>query len=266
MNLKAAVDVPRYAEGKTSTVVRGTVPLRKSPQADAGMETQLLFGERFVVFDEKDGWAWGQAGLDNYVGYVQAEALRFSSFEPTHRVATIATPILPAMDVKRPARELLPMNAKLRILGQENRFAKIDDGCFVYASHLVPLSEKCSDWVSIAERFFGVPYLWGGKTIAGCDCSGLVQSALEAGGVVAPRDSDMMESTLGISLNVKDGFEDLRRGDLVFWKGHMGVMLDATRLLHANAFHMQAAIEPLRDAVARIAQSEGHIRCIKRIN
>ncbi|MEE8438516.1 MAG: NlpC/P60 family protein [Micropepsaceae bacterium] len=263
--LKGAVDAQRFVEGKAATVQRGTVSLRKHPQVDAGMQTQLLYGERFTVYDEQDGWAWGQAELDHYVGYVKAGALLASSSDATHRVTVLATPVLPAPDIKRAALDLLPMNAKVRMVEKKNRFAKIEDGRFVYAAHLVPHSDRCKDWVGVAENFLGVPYLWGGKTNAGCDCSGLVQTALEMAGIAAPRDTDMMEQALGRSLELSDSLEGLLRGDLVFWKGHMGVMLDAKRLLHANVFHMQVAIEPLREAVERIAQSEGAIRKIKRM-
>jgi cell wall-associated NlpC family hydrolase len=263
--LKGMVDAPRYAQGDVTTVCRGVVPLRKDPRSDAALQTQTLYGEHFTVYDEKDGWAWGQAGLDNYVGYVETKALLPNFLEATHRVAALATPLLPVPGIKRAALDLLPMNAKVKVAGEENRFAKIEDVGFAYAAHLEPLSNRHADWVEAAESFLGVPYLWGGKTNAGCDCSGLVQTALELGGISAPRDADMMEEVLGGVLNFNDDLDRLQRGDLVFWKGHMGVMLDATRLLHANVFHMQVAIEPLSQAVERIAQLEGTIRRIRRI-
>ena len=263
--LKGVVNAPRFADGNTATVRRGTALLRKAPEADAGLDTQLLYGEHFTVYDEKDGWSWGQSGLDKYVGYLEADMLRRSTFDPTHRVATLATPLLPATDVKCAALDLLPMNAKVRVVGEENRFSKLEDGHFVYAAHLVPLSDRCEDWVRVAESFLGAPYLWGGKTNAGCDCSGLIQTALETGGFSAPRDTDMMETVLGAARELTDGLGGLQRGDLVFWKGHVGVMLDATRIVHANAFHMRVVIEPLREAADRIAKSEGTIRTIKRI-
>jgi len=263
--LKGVVSAPRFADGNTATVRWGVVPLRAAPQADAGLDTQLLYGECFTVYDEKDGWSWGQAELDRYVGYIESGSLRQSTLEPTHRVATLATPLLPAPDVKRTAHDLLPTNAKVQVVGEENRFSKLEDGRFVCAAHLVPVSERCDDWVRVAESFLGAPYLWGGKTHAGCDCSGLIQTALEMGGLAAPRDTDMMEAVLGEARALADGFRGLQRGDLVFWKGHVGVMLDANRLAHANAFHMQVAIEPLREAADRIAKSEGAIRTVKRI-
>jgi hypothetical protein len=263
--LKGMVDAPRYAQGDVTTVCRGVVPLRKDPRSDAAQETQTLYGERFTVYDEKDGWAWGQAGLDNYVGYVETKTLLPDSLEATHRVAVLATPLLPVPGIKPAALDLLPMNAKVKVVGEENRFANIEDGGFVYAAHLEPLSNRHSDWVGVAECFLGVPYVWGGKTNMGCDCSGLIQTALERGGISAPRDADMMEGVLGEALNFNDDLGGLQRGDLVFWKGHVGVMLDTERLLHANAFHMQVAIEPLVQAVERIAQAEGAIRRITRI-
>jgi cell wall-associated NlpC family hydrolase len=264
--LKGVVDAPRFADGIAAIVRWGVAPLRTAPQAEAGLNTQLLYGERFTVYDERDGWSWGQSGLDGYVGYLESDLLRRSVFDPTHRVATLATPILPAPEVKSAAVDLLPMNAKVKVVGEENRFSILDDGHFVYAAHLVPHSEKCDDWVRVAESFLGTPYLWGGKTNAGCDCSGLIQTALEMGGFSAPRDSDMMDAALGAARELRDGLGGLQRGDLVFWKGHVGVMLDAARIVHANAFHMRVVIEPLREAADRIANSESAIRTIKRIS
>jgi cell wall-associated NlpC family hydrolase len=265
-SLKGAVNAPRFADGHTARLCRGVAPLRVKPDRSAGLNTQLLFGEGFTVYDEEDGWSWGQSHLDGYVGYLQTEILSRADWEPTHRVAVLSTPLLPAPEVKRAAIDLLPMNAKVRVVRAENRFSKLEGGRFVYAAHLVPLSDRCADWVSVAEEFLGAPYLWGGKTHAGCDCSGLIQSALERGGIAAPRDTDMMGRELGSAYETSEDFAGLQRGDLVFWKGHVGVMLDSARLLHANAFHMRVAIEPLKEAVDRIANSEGSVRAVKRLS
>ena len=263
--LRGVVNAPRFAEGNAAIVRRGIAPLRAAPEAGAGLHTQLLHGEGFTVYDERDGWSWGQSELDSYVGYLESDSLRRSTLDPTHHVAMLATPLLPTPEVKSAAVDLLPMNAKVRVVGEENHFSKLEDGHFVYAAHLVPHSARCDDWVSMAASFLGAPYLWGGKTHAGCDCSGLIQTALEMGGLDAPRDTDMMEAVLGTARELKDGLSGLQRGDLVFWKGHVGVMLDATRIVHANAFHMRVVIEPLRETAERIAKSEGAIRTIKRI-
>jgi len=255
-HLKGQVDAARFAEGTLYSVVRGRIALRARPDSNATQDTELLRGECFTVYEEKNGWGWGQAALDGYVGYVHMTAL-CDVVTPTHRVIGLATPVLTAPDVKSAVHDLLPLNAKLKVEKQEGGFARTDGG-FVSLRHLEPLAARQADFVAVAERFAGTPYLWGGRTHAGCDCSGLIQTALEAAGIAAPRDTDMMEQALGSAA----GQRELRRGDLVFWKGHMGVMRDAATLLHANAFHMEVASEPLADAIARI---DGPVTSVKRL-
>lgn len=260
-HLSGQVDAPRYTEGKVHQVIRGRAALRAQPSEDASLETELLFGEGFSAYDIADGWAWGQSTQDQYVGYVRADALVENILVADHRVTAPMTPVFPAADLKRPVRDFLPMNAKVKIAAREGKYARIGADAFVFVGHLAPLGEHAKDWVAIAEQFPGVPYVWGGKTAAGLDCSGLVQTALEAGGVSAPRDTDMQERTLGHAVDSSH----VQRGDLVFWKGHMGVMLDETRLLHANAFHMEVSVEPLAEAVARITDVAGPITSVKRL-
>ncbi|MCH8859421.1 MAG: C40 family peptidase, partial [Proteobacteria bacterium] len=231
--LKGTVAAARFSPGRVMRIFRGTAALREAPNDAAGLSTELLFGERFTVYEEKDGWAWGQAALDGYVGYVRADALALPGKNPTHRVAALNAPLLPAPDTKRAAHAArvahaaraahahLPMNAKLCVTQTDGVFAHLDDGLYVLAEHLSLFSQPETDWVAVAERFAGVPYLWGGKTAAGLDCSGLIQTALEAGGRAAPRDTDMMEAALGRSVPVPADLSGLKRGDLIFWKGHV---------------------------------------------
>jgi cell wall-associated NlpC family hydrolase len=174
----------------------------------------------------------------------------------------MATPALPGPDVKHGARDLLPLNAKLTVTGHDGRFALLSDGNHAFSGHLAEITTAAPDWVSVAERFLCVPYLWGGKTLAGIDCSGLIQTSLEAAGKSAPRDTDMMETSLGREISADS---ELTRGDLIFWRRHVGVMQDATRLLHANAWFMEVTSESFAEAVARIAAMEGPIRTVKRI-
>ena len=256
--LKGKVEAARFVEGQCLSVTRGRAILRGEPQPDASRTTELLFGERFTVYESREGWAWGQAENDSYVGYLAADALAEAA-PPTHRITALMTPLLPAPDPKRIAFDMLPLNAAVKIVATEKNCARLASGGFVYEKHLAPLDARAPDWVATAEQFLGVPYIWGGKTQAGLDCSGLIQTALAASGISVPRDTDLIEKSLTAES------KNPARGDLVFWKGHMGVMLDATRLLHANAFHMQVAIEPLAEAVARIEKSAGQVTSVKRI-
>lgn len=260
-HLKGKVTAEAFAEGRAVQVARGVVGLYSAPAEDAGLQTQLLLGESFTVYEEKSGWVWGQAELDSYVGYAQA-----ACFTPlvtaTHRVTSLATALLRAPDVKKGAFDMLPMNAKVAVVDEGGRFARLAGGSYVFAEHLAPIEARAADWVAVAERFVGVPYLWGGKTAAGIDCSGLVQTAMEAGGLRSPRDTDMMESALGVAVPLDS---KLQRGDLIFWKGHVGLMLDRERMIHANGFTMQVSIEPLAEVRERTLAGEGlPIRTIKR--
>jgi hypothetical protein len=257
-HLKGQVDAPRFAEGEKFSVRVGRASLRVRPSDDAAQDTELLHGEVFTVYDRAHGWAWGQAANDLYVGYVK-EHLLVAPFVVGARVSALLAPVFSAAGLKTPVRDLLPLNAAVPVLDRQGDYVRIGEGAWLHRRHLLPETER--DYVAVAERFLGVPYVWGGKTFAGLDCSGLIQTALQAIGKTAPRDTDMMEKALGEAVNGTD----LRRGDLIFWKGHMGVMLDAENLLHANGFHMQVAVEPLKDAVARIEKFAGPVTSIKRL-
>lgn len=266
-HLRGEVSAAQFAEGSNRQVVAPVLPLLRRPEAVAPMDTQLLFGEVFRVYEEKNGWAWGQATLDDYVGYVETKDLAPRPSMPTHTVAALRTFAYPKADLKtRPARPL-PMNAKLRVTGARGNFSEIDRGGWVFTAHLAPLGTHVRDYVTVAEEFLGVPYLWGGRASTGLDCSGLVQAALERAGISSLRDTDMQEATLGEALPEPIDFTRLKRGDLVFWKGHVAIMVDAERMIHANAFHMMVAIERLDVAMSRIARSEaGHVTSIKRFS
>ncbi len=263
--LRGRVEAERYLAGRDRRIAIANAPLRRAPTDEAPLETEALFGERIVVYEEASGWAWAQLARDGYVGYLHAAALA-TPLEPTHRVAALRTHAYPGPSIKLPPRMALSLGALLRVEASEGDFAVTSEGLRVYARHLAPTAEFETDFVAIAERFLETPYLWGGRTSEGIDCSGLVQAALRAAGIEAPRDSDMMETTLGAPIPVDDDLRGLRRGDLVFWKGHVGVMRDAETLLHANGWHMKVVSEPLAVARERIAENAyGTIASIRRL-
>ncbi len=262
-HLRGVVDAPAYAEGRAMAGRKGKTWIRRRPAADAPVETELLFGETFTVYDVKDGFAWGQAAFDAYVGYIAADDLIAPAAPPRWRVTASSTFVYARPDLKSPVLDTIPLNA--RVAAGAGAFGELTGGGFVYARHLAPLAATAADFVDVAERFIGVPYLWGGRTPLGVDCSGLVQAALALAGIGALRDTDMQERTLGEPVAITPGLQGLRRGDLVFWKGHVGVMRDAVRLLHANAHHMTVASEPLAAAAERIAASGSPVTSIKRL-
>jgi len=256
--LKGVVEALRFAEGEPASVAVGRASLRNAPSPDAAQNTELLHGERVTVYERADGWAWVQAANDDYVGYVRADQLAVP-FETHLQIAALMTPVFAAPDIKTPVKDMLPMTAEVNLLTKLNDFLLIAPDTWVHRRHVASLDEVQSDYVAVAEAFFGVPYVWGGKSFAGMDCSGLIQTALASCGIRSPRDTDMMERHFPDSRS-----DELERGDLVFWKGHVGVMLNQEQLLHGNAFHMMVAIEPLAEAATRIEKTCGPVTAIKR--
>ena len=198
------------------------------------------------------------------MGYVHEGALSDQVRAPTHMVRALGTFLYPEPDIKSPPWVHLSITASLAIAEEGATFSRLADGRHVPSRHIIDRTRFAADFVSVAERFVGVPYAWGGKTRLGVDCSGLVQVAMQAAGHVCPRDSDMQQAEIGDAVAVSEQLEDLQRGDLVFWKGHVGIMTDGFLLLHANAHHMTVVLEPLKTAVDRIARTGSHITGIRR--
>ena len=254
--LRGRVEAARFVAGEPRRVVAAIAPLRRAPDLEAPLETQALYGEAVVVYEARGDWRWVQLARDGYVGWLPAETLG-PSRAPTHAIAALRTHAYPAPTIKRPPRLALSLSALVEVARNEGDFAVTADGLFLYDRHLAPIGAREVDFVAVAERFVETPYLWGGRTSEGIDCSGLAQTALATAGISAPRDSDMQEAGVGEPLPLDGPPGSLRRGDLVFWKGHVGIMRDAAALLHANGWAMKVTSEPLAEATARIAGSGG---------
>ncbi|WP_051356738.1 NlpC/P60 family protein [Azorhizobium doebereinerae] len=260
--LQGLVDAPRYAVGEARRIFADVAPLRRQPRPDAMLDTEALYGETVTVYeDDAEGWSWVQLGRDGYVGYMPTIATGPLGPAPTHRVSALRSFLFPGLDIKLPPAATLVTGALLHVRDMRGAFAVTDRGA-VPAGHVVPLGTAEPDFVAVAARFLGTPYLWGGCSSLGLDCSGLVQAALGACGVAAPRDSDMQEAMVGTAV---DPAGPLQRGDLLFWPGHVAIAEAADTLLHANAHHMAVAREPLVPALARIAAAVGPLRTVRRL-
>jgi cell wall-associated NlpC family hydrolase len=264
LELKGKVEAKRFVAGVPHEVIDAQTPLRRAPASDTALETEALKGERVVVYETtEEGWAWGQLESDGYVGWIPANSLARPGIAPTHKVAVPRTLVFPGPSIKLPPIEALSLGARVSIARLDGPLAMTSAGGFVPARHLAPLDRYESDFIAVAERFLDVPYLWGGKSSLGLDCSGLVQVALTACGVRCPRDSDMQERALGTKRD--GGPSDSRRGDLLFWKDHVAIVRDQNHLIHANAFHMAVAIEPMQEAIERIRAAGNEVSSIRRI-
>jgi len=265
-HLRGTVDAARFVAGTEMVVTAPIAPLRRAPRPDAPLDSEALRGERFTVYEhDHEGWSWGQIATDQYVGFLPADALANAGAAPTHRIRALRTFAFPGPSIKLPPAATLPMGARITITRAQNDFLVSDDGLFLPAHHLAPIGVHEKDFVAVALGFVGTPYLWGGRTSLGIDCSGLVQTALCACGIKAPRDSDMQETETGTLIGTTLDTVSLRRGDLLFWKGHVAIACDAATIVHANAFHMAVACEDARQALARIASSGSPLTAIKRL-
>ena len=264
--LRGQVEAERFTTGTVKRVVASFAPLHRYPSREAPVDTQAIFGEAVAVYDEHEGWAWVQLRDDGYVGYLPSAVLGEPGPQATHKVAAIRTFIYPGPNLKLPHADLLTMNSKVAVVGTQGDYAQLANGGWVYAAHLAAVDAHEADYVSVAERFLHTPYLWGGKTSLGLDCSGLVQTVLTAAGIKAPRDTDMQERELGAAIDMEPDLSGLRRGDLVFWRGHVGLMMDETNFIHATGHSMTVMNEPLSVAEERIRRtSYGPISSIKRL-
>src|ERR1700728_3243005 len=263
--LEGKVKAARFVTGEEFEISDALAPLRRAPSSDAELSTQALKGERATIYDRNgEGWAWGQLNSDGYVGWLPDQALKKPAGQPTHKVAALRTFAFPGPSIKLPPAETFVMGSLLTVLREEGSFAITREGWHLPRQHLDLIGHRAPDFVAVAETFVGTPYLWGGKSSLGIDCSGLVQVSLTAAGTGCPRDSDMQQESLGMALDPTQS-KKLRRGDLIFWNGHVAIARDANTIVHANAYHMATVIENTSEAIARISASGSEIVTIQRL-
>lgn len=263
--LEGQVEASRFVEGEAGTVAVPVADLRPRPDGSAGIDTQLLLGEPLRVFERRDGWAWVQAETDGYVGYMDDSQLVLPAQQTSFWITQPRTFVYPEPDMKRPRGPALSMGSRIAVAGEAEtrgtRYLLLAGGGAVIAAHCALTgTTNGDDYVAIAARLLETPYLWGGKSAFGIDCSGLVQLSMMMAGRSAPRDSDMQAQGLGEEI----AFDQLRRGDLVFWKGHVAIMEDETMMIHANGHTMSVAREGLKAAVERIGYLYGKLTVCRR--
>lgn len=260
LHLKGHVKADRFVEGKELHITAPVCVLKRDPSGDSAIDTQLIFGERFIAYGEKGNWIWGQSPRDHYVGWVRKSAVAEGKVEATHQVMSRGTFLYSDADLKSQPVMKIPMASRLlvtdRVTNRGLDYLKTDRG-WVVKKHARLLEKTARDFVMVGESMLGMTYLWAGRSTFGLDCSGLVQLSMQMAGIPVLRDTDMQEASIGEELELKEDLSGLKRGDLIFWPGHVGMMRDADNLLHANGHTMTVFSEPLEDAVKRISYLYG---------
>lgn len=267
-SLAGCVEATRFAEGQPYHVAVPIAPLRPQPSIEADLDTEALAGEAVTVFEVENGWAWCQLAGDGYVGYVPADMLAAGApSAATHKVRARETIAYSEPTARsKPQRSWLFGAALQAVADAPENFLELEDGTFVGSRHVEAIDAIAPDYVATAATMLGAPYLWGGKSIRGIDCSGLVQLSLQRAGIDCPRDTDMQAGALPGDLKITDNIlRELQRGDIVYWPGHVGLMIDETQLIHANGTNMSTTIDPVELIAGRSRKVGPIVAAVKRL-
>jgi cell wall-associated NlpC family hydrolase len=267
--LRGQVEAAKFVVGRPMQIIDAVIDIRREPRPDAPVDSQALYGEAVLLFEDLEGFGWAQLQTDGYVGYVPMNALTQNTTPPTHMVSAPRTFLYPGADMKFPVTKVLSIGSRLTIVGEAEtrgtRYLKLASGECIIANHVRPIHERSSDPLSLAARFIDTPYLWGGRSAFGIDCSALVQLSHALCGNALARDSDMLAQSAGRQIGEGADHEPLQRGDLVFWKGHVAFMEDAQTLLHASGHAMAVVREAYVPALERIKAMYGLPTIYRRI-
>ena len=257
---KAIVKRKKYVTAKLATVKSAFTPLYSNKGSK--LSTQLLYGEECDVFETKNGWSWIQSRRDNYVGYTPTINLTRKIYKPNSKVISLRTVIYTKPDIKSVTKGYLSFNSLVEVIKIKGKYSLIKNLGWCPSLDLVKIKSSKFNHIDLSKQYLDTPYLWGGRDSMGIDCSGLIQNLHQINNRPFPRDTDMQE--IFVTNEVKYE-KDLKAGDLVFWKGHVAMMIDNSNIIHANAFHMKTAIEPLSTAKKRILKSNGKIKKLGRL-